>query len=145
MGFIQLLIDKSEVVDDIESKISELTPKFSETVVDVTDIYKFNMQDNTPVRTGEMQRNVTEEITGQFDRLTYSDVPQWDWVIKGTPPHLILPKHPKEALYWPGADHPVASVNHPGTSPNDFPSDTFDSSEGQVDSRLQELIDWLGG
>lgn len=38
----------------------------------------------------------------------------------GTPPHPIDPKHPKEALYWEGADHPVAHVDHPGTQPNPF-------------------------
>lgn len=32
----------------------------------------------------------------------------------GTPPHVILPRN-KKALYWPGAAHPVARVNHPGT------------------------------
>lgn len=34
----------------------------------------------------------------------------------GTSPHVILPRN-KKALYWPGADHPVAKVNHPGTAP----------------------------
>ncbi len=33
---------------------------------------------------------------------------------KGTPPHIIRPKD-KKALHWPGAQHPVAQVNHPGT------------------------------
>ncbi|MET0416058.1 MAG: hypothetical protein ABW022_08560 [Actinoplanes sp.] len=32
----------------------------------------------------------------------------------GTRPHVIEPKD-KQALHWPGARHPVARVNHPGT------------------------------
>ncbi len=32
----------------------------------------------------------------------------------GTRPHVIEPKNAK-ALHWPGARHPVARVNHPGT------------------------------
>jgi hypothetical protein len=32
----------------------------------------------------------------------------------GTRPHLILPNI-KGALYWPGAQHPVRRVYHPGT------------------------------
>lgn len=32
----------------------------------------------------------------------------------GTAPHIIRPRN-KRALYWPGAEHPVAFVNHPGT------------------------------
>jgi hypothetical protein len=37
----------------------------------------------------------------------------------GTRPHVILPKN-KKALYWPGAEHPVRMVKHPGTKPNQF-------------------------
>lgn len=33
---------------------------------------------------------------------------------KGTPPHMIRPRN-KKALYWPGANHPVKRVRHPGT------------------------------
>lgn len=32
----------------------------------------------------------------------------------GTRPHVIEPRD-KQALSWPGARHPVARVNHPGT------------------------------
>jgi hypothetical protein len=32
----------------------------------------------------------------------------------GSPPHVIEPQG-KEALAWPGAEHPVARVHHPGT------------------------------
>ncbi len=47
------------------------------------------------------------------------------YIERGTPAHRILPRHPKDALWWThGADrgwvvpdHPLASVNHPGTRP----------------------------
>lgn len=32
----------------------------------------------------------------------------------GTGPHVIEPRD-KQALYWPGAAHPVKRVSHPGT------------------------------
>lgn len=32
----------------------------------------------------------------------------------GTKPHVIEARN-KEALFWPGAAHPVKKVNHPGT------------------------------
>ncbi len=32
-----------------------------------------------------------------------------------TPPRVIVPKRAK-ALFWPGAKHPVKSVNHPGSN-----------------------------
>lgn len=37
----------------------------------------------------------------------------------GTAPHKIFPRTAK-ALFWKGAAHPVASVNHPGTKPRPF-------------------------
>jgi hypothetical protein len=37
----------------------------------------------------------------------------------GTAPHVIEPKNGR-ALYWPGAQHPVARVNHPGTRANPY-------------------------
>ncbi|MGW1174555.1 HK97 gp10 family phage protein [Kitasatospora sp. NPDC002543] len=37
----------------------------------------------------------------------------------GTAPHVIVPKD-KKALFWPGARHPVARVNHPGTRAQPF-------------------------
>lgn len=38
-----------------------------------------------------------------------------------TGPHVIKPKN-KKALFWPGAKHPVKSVNHPGS---DIPARPF--------------------
>jgi hypothetical protein len=34
---------------------------------------------------------------------------------RGSAPHVIEPKN-KQALHWPGAEHPVRRVQHPGTS-----------------------------
>ena len=37
----------------------------------------------------------------------------------GTKPYVITPKKAK-ALFWPGARHPVKSINHPGLPPRPF-------------------------
>lgn len=37
----------------------------------------------------------------------------------GNPPHVIRPRT-RQALYWRGARHPVARVNHPGNRPLPF-------------------------
>ncbi len=44
-----------------------------------------------------------------------------------TAPHKILPKNGK-ALFWPGAAHPVAFVNHPGSKMPPRPYLPFDKS-----------------
>lgn len=41
------------------------------------------------------------------------------WVEEGTGPHVILPRK-MQALFWPGADHPVRMVYHPGTKPHPY-------------------------
>lgn len=41
------------------------------------------------------------------------------FVHEGTGPHVIEARTAK-ALSWPGADHPVKRVNHPGTQPHKF-------------------------
>lgn len=58
------------------------------------------------------------------------------YVVEGTGPHTILP-HAKRALSWPGADHPVAIVHHPGTKPNPFPSDALAAASPAVVARME--------
>jgi len=42
-----------------------------------------------------------------------------EWIEFGTAPHIIYPSS-RQALYWPGASHPVDHVHHPGTKPRPF-------------------------
>lgn len=65
------------------------------------------------VNTGRLKASITAEVEGLTLRVS-TDVPYWKYVEYGTAPHVIRPNG-KKALYWPGADHPVAKVNHPGT------------------------------
>lgn len=44
------------------------------------------------------------------------------FVHEGTGPHIIEPKN-AQALSWPGGDHPVKVVHHPGTHANHYMSD----------------------
>jgi len=43
----------------------------------------------------------------------------WSYMEYGTPPHVIeagpRPEGARGALSWPGAEHPVGRVHHPGT------------------------------
>src|SRR6202162_108876 len=66
-----------------------------------------------PWRTGFLTQTFKAELTTGMLRWfpTASYAP---FVEFGTKPHTIYPKD-KKALFWPGASHPVAKVNHPGT------------------------------
>jgi hypothetical protein len=71
-----------------------------------------------PVNTGRLKGSIQWEVSGTTGRVS-TDVPYWKYVEYGTAPHVITPKT-KRALYWEGAAHPVARVNHPGTAAQPF-------------------------
>lgn len=68
------------------------------------------------VDTGRLRSSITWEIrevpTGLVARIG-TNVEYARFVEEGTEPHDIYPRT-KQALFWPGADHPVAVVHHPG-------------------------------
>lgn len=75
-----------------------------------------------PVDTGRLRSSIVHRVSGgssSVDVAVGTNVNYAEDVENGTPPHVILPKNGK-ALYWPGARHPVARVNHPGTRAQPF-------------------------
>jgi hypothetical protein len=71
-----------------------------------------------PKRTGELAASIRCEVNHGTFRVG-SDLDRALWMEEGTLPHVIRPKNGR-ALSWPGADHPYAVVNHPGTRPAPF-------------------------
>lgn len=67
-----------------------------------------------PKRTGRLRDSLRAEVHEKVLRVGSLDVNYATDVEMGTSPHVIKPRF-KQALYWPGADHPVKRVNHPGT------------------------------
>lgn len=59
-------------------------------------------------------------------------------VEKGTEPHDIFPKD-KQALYWPGAAHPVAVVHHPGTRAQPFMRPAIEMTEIFFRANLSQI------
>lgn len=96
-----------------------------------------NIKDEAPYKEGRLKRSIRTDtrihkmmsiITGYWDE---GVAPHGIYVLAGTKPHTIRPKgqgryHAGQqltqgsALWWPGAEHPVREVHHPGTKPNDF-------------------------
>jgi hypothetical protein len=70
------------------------------------------------------------------------------YVVGGTRAHTILPRT-KQALFWPGAAHPVRSVQHPGTKPNPFMTDALTEVGPQIEERIvshfEEVANGGGG
>ena len=90
-------------------------------------------------------RHVQVDTPGGVTLTFTANVPYAKWVLDGTSPHEIRPKT-KQALFWPGAAHPVAVVNHPGTKPNDFPLRAITPLIPEIQARYKRIaVDELGG
>ncbi|MGJ5895149.1 HK97 gp10 family phage protein [Streptomyces niveiscabiei] len=75
-----------------------------------------------PVDTGRLRSSIVSRAESSGRSVGYvvgTNVNYAAAVEYGTAPHVIKPRN-KKALFWPGAAHPVAQVNHPGTRPQPF-------------------------
>jgi hypothetical protein len=66
------------------------------------------------------------------------------FVEQGTEPHVIYPRF-KKALFWPGADHPVRMVNHPGTKPYPFLMPAAEMHYPSLGLRIRAEFEWGSG
>lgn len=80
----------------------------------IGDAILTDAQHLVPKRTGRLRDSLRAEVHNKVLRVGSLDVNYATDVEMGTSAHVIKPRF-KRALYWEGADHPVAKVNHPGT------------------------------
>lgn len=88
-------------------------------LADIGDRMVVDAKAAVPKKTGRLANSLIAEVQGKTLRVGSTDVNYSTDVEMGTMPHLIFPNS-KKALFWPGADHPVAYVNHPGTRPQPY-------------------------
>ena len=100
--------------------------RMSDDVARAVDRTRIDVQNEArrraPVDTGRLRSSIVSRVEGGGRSLGYvvgSNVSYAAAVEFGTSPHVIKPRY-KQALFWPGAAHPVASVNHPGTRAQPF-------------------------
>jgi hypothetical protein len=85
----------------------------------IGDAILSDARDYVPKRTSRLHDSLRAEVRDKVLRVGSLDCNYATDVELGTSPHVILPRN-KKALSWPGADHPVARVNHPGTAPRPY-------------------------
>ena len=141
MGFIRLNIEKNDLESSIKAKEDELPDKAADTVLTISNIHASAEEVLSPVRTGQNRDETLVEASG-LTGCAWPDSDHARFIIEGTEPHIIQPVNAK-ALYWPGADHPVMLVHHPGTAPNDYVQEAMDESDPGVDDAVSELGDWV--
>jgi len=82
-------------------------------------------------RSGELVRSISY-IIEENRALIGSNLPQAPIMELGSKPHTILP-NVKAALFWPGLDHPVKRVKHPGTRPIPFLRPALEASKKDIE------------
>ena len=94
-----------------------------------------------PVDTGRLRSSIVSRAEGSGRSVGYmvgTNVNYAAAVEYGTSPHVIKPVN-KRALYWPGAAHPVAQVNHPGTAARPFLRPAIELTEMFFRANLSQI------
>lgn len=120
---MDITVDSSDInkfKDALDLAISESGVKLlaRKLVVRATATMKASIVANTPTKTGALRSSIHGITVGLESRL-YTDSPIAGILEDGAAPHSIFPVS-KKALYWKGAAHPVAWVNHPGVKATHF-------------------------
>lgn len=126
---MRVTIDVEEVrrlADDL-GDAGPLVRERTERIVDKTghDVVRTG-QANAAVDTGHLRSTIGVDVDA--DRMGFEAGPTASYgghVEFGTVPHEIRPRV-AGALYWPGAPHPVRSVQHPGTAPQPYMIPAFE-------------------
>lgn len=121
--------DMSEVrdlADDLDDAGPRVTQRSRLVMEKTSEDVVADAQHACPVRTGNLKGSIGADVDG--DGLGFEAGPTASYgadVEFGTPAHIIRPRD-KQALFWPGAGHPVRMVQHPGTSPQPYLLPAFD-------------------
>jgi phage virion morphogenesis protein len=133
---IEIKIEKDTItsaLQAINSRLSDMTPIMRQIAGIMQDAVEENFAQQGRPRwkpsarasreggmtlqdTGRLAASITSRSTGNQavvgTNVVYAAIHQFGGK---TPAHVIKPKN-KKALFWPGASHPVKSVNHPGSN-----------------------------
>ena len=92
-------------------------------------LVRFLMQ-NSPVDHGLLKQWFIESMDDE-QAVIKSPAEYAIYQDQGTRPYLIYPKN-KKALFWPGAEHPVKFVAHPGIEGKHFVQNSFEQLQPLV-------------
>lgn len=142
---IHITVDDHGLSSSLKEKAGRLSSESQKLLKDLTYIAERWVKDSAPVKTGKLRGSIKGQVSGRTGSVFVpaGSVKYFDFVIDGTRPHDIVPKN-RQALYWPGARHPVKMVRHPGTKPNPFFDKAVTRMEGEFERKLQEFAEWLG-
>jgi hypothetical protein len=94
-----------------------------------------------PIKTGNLRSSIQATTKDDYMWIVGTNLEYAPYVHEGTEPHVI---EGNPWLYWPGAEHPVRKVNHPGTEANPFFDRATDTVEGRLDEYIQMAMEDVG-
>lgn len=148
---LDALVEADLLMENLERRGNQIPEKLQKLVTEVSFIVQGHVQDATPKITHNLESSIRRENVGAFSSKIYPDegiAPYAYYVLKGTRPHIIdiYPVN-AQALFWPGADHPVkhVQVHHPGTEGNPFMDIGLENSQTDIENELEMFKSWLTG
>ena len=146
------LIEADLLIKNLNQRGTEIPAKLKKLVSEVGFIVQGKVQDAAPINKGPdahsrgtLKSSIRVENIGDFSVRIFPDeniAYYAEYVMAGTGPHIISGN---PWLSWPGAEHPVRRVWHPGTYPNPFMSYGFEDSQSSIESEVELFRAWVTG
>jgi hypothetical protein len=148
-----LTVTKHETITpELEGLISDLIPQASIMMDDIGGIYKNAMQDVTPIgETNQLHDLTLVESFGELDRYISSEASYFDAVTDG---HMVygpvFSDLQRRWWFWYlnnvlGGEYEVKVGSGNKMAGNDYPSEAMDMADNDVESRVNEFLDFLVG
>lgn len=142
---LEVLVDNETLIAGLQNKADRIPEELKNLVNTAAFAVDREVKEASPVITGNLQGATSIDNLSDYQKRIFVDegiAPYAIFVIKGTQPHDIYPVNGK-ALYWPGADHPVKVVHHPGTEANDYFSTGVENARPEIDTAVNEFKSWI--
>lgn len=142
---MEALVDKESLEMALQNKADRLPEELKNLVNTAAFVVDREIKQAAPVITGNLQGATSIDNLSDYEKRIYVNegiAPYAIYVIKGTKPHDIYPVD-AHALYWPGADHPVKHVSHPGNEANDYFQTGVDNAQSDIQSAVDEFKSWI--
>jgi len=114
-------------------------------VRNLTDLAAKWVRHEAPRKTGNLAASTRKEIHGMGGHVyvSNSQAKYFDPVVDGIKrAYVITPKN-GQALFWPGASHPVKSVKIPARKGNEYLDKAFNKMLPEVDQIVSRFHFWL--
>lgn len=104
----------------------------------ITKGAKNNITQNGSVITGRLRSSITSKVEN-MGGISGTNVNYAKSIEEGSKPYIIRARN-KKALYWPGANHPVKQVRHPGTQAKPYLTPVYEEELPKYMKDLKDAI-----